>query len=86
MLDMRSGRISGAEAVLRWERPGREQPLPADFFQIVEETAPIEPIGEWAPRKPAGNSGVAERLMMRRACRWMSARQFRQRRFVETVR
>jgi diguanylate cyclase (GGDEF)-like protein len=46
MLDMRSGHVAGAEAVLRWERPGRER-LPAECVEIAEETGLIEPIGEW---------------------------------------
>ncbi|MEO8302665.1 MAG: EAL domain-containing protein [Betaproteobacteria bacterium] len=45
--DLRTGRIFGAEALLRWDRPGREQRLPAEFLQIAEETGLIEPIGKW---------------------------------------
>ncbi len=50
-LDLRTGRISGAEALLRWECPGREMRTPADFIQLADETGLIEPIGEWVLRE-----------------------------------
>jgi diguanylate cyclase (GGDEF)-like protein len=88
MLDMRSGRIAGAEAVLSWERPGREPRLPVDFFQIAEETGLIEPIGEWmleeACRQFRAWQGAG--IDVPRVAVDVSARQFRQRGFVELVR
>lgn len=46
-LNLRTGRIFGAEALLRWDRPGRELRMPVEFIQIAEETGLIEPIGKW---------------------------------------
>jgi len=88
MLDMRSGRVSGAEAVLRWERPGREQRLPVDFFQIAEETGLIEPIGEWmleeACRQFRAWQGAG--IDVPRVSVDVSTRQLRQSGFVEAAR
>src|SRR5439155_14886170 len=50
-LDLRTGHISGVEALLRWNCPGREQRLPAEFIQPAEETGFIEPFGEWVLRE-----------------------------------
>ncbi len=88
MLDMRSGRIAGAEAVLRWERPGREQRLPVDFPQIAEETGLIEPIGEWMLTEACRQfqAWQAAGIAVPRIAVDVSARQFRQRGFVERVR
>ena len=46
-LDIRSGRITGAEALLRWQRPARAVVLPAHFIPLAEETGLIVPIGGW---------------------------------------
>jgi EAL domain-containing protein (putative c-di-GMP-specific phosphodiesterase class I) len=46
-LDIRSGRVTGAEALLRWQRPARAAVLPAHFIPLAEETGLIVPIGGW---------------------------------------
>ncbi len=88
MLDMRSGRVAGAEALLRWERPGREQRLPVDFFQIAEETGLIAPIGEWMLEEACRQFQTwrAAGVDVPRVALDVSARQFRQQGFVERVR
>ena len=46
-VDIRTGRIFGAEALLRWHHPERGAISPADFVPLAEETGLIIPIGQW---------------------------------------
>ncbi|MFZ5594043.1 MAG: EAL domain-containing protein [Pseudomonadota bacterium] len=46
-LDLRSGTITGVEALLRWRHPQLGLTSPTDFVHILEETGLIEPVGEW---------------------------------------
>jgi EAL domain-containing protein (putative c-di-GMP-specific phosphodiesterase class I) len=46
-VEMRTGRIIGAEALLRWEHPQRGPISPAAFIPIAEASGLIAPIGEW---------------------------------------
>ena len=46
-----TNRISGVEALLRWEHPTRGAISPAIFIPIAEEAGLIGPLGEWALRK-----------------------------------
>jgi predicted signal transduction protein with EAL and GGDEF domain len=46
-VEVRTGRIIGAEALLRWEHPQRGYISPGSFIPIAEASGLIVPIGEW---------------------------------------
>lgn len=46
-VDIRTGRIFGAEALLRWTHPERGPISPADFIPLAEDTGLILSIGQW---------------------------------------
>lgn len=48
ILALTSGRIVGAEALLRWNDPDQGTIMPADFIPLAEETGFIEPLSRWA--------------------------------------
>jgi diguanylate cyclase (GGDEF)-like protein len=46
-IDLRSGQITGVEALLRWQHPDLGMVAPAQFITMAEETGLIVPIGKW---------------------------------------
>ncbi|MFZ3290439.1 MAG: EAL domain-containing protein [Telluria sp.] len=46
-VNVNTGRISGVEALLRWNRPGHGMVLPVEFVPVMEETGLIVRVGEW---------------------------------------
>jgi EAL domain-containing protein (putative c-di-GMP-specific phosphodiesterase class I) len=47
-ISLATGRIVGAEALIRWRHPERGLVLPDEFISLAEETSLVIPIGEWA--------------------------------------
>lgn len=50
-LDLESGTITGAEALLRWEHPEWGLVLPERFIHIAEECGLVIPLGRWVLRE-----------------------------------
>jgi diguanylate cyclase (GGDEF)-like protein len=46
-IDLREGRVAGAEALLRWRHPQRGEVPPAIFIPLAEDSSLICEIGEW---------------------------------------
>ena len=85
-VDVISGSLVGAEALIRWRHPEFGLVMPGKFICIAEERGLIIPIGSWvideAARQAAvwQNAGTPIRIAVN-----VSAVQFRQKDFVEQV-
>ncbi|MBY6185819.1 EAL domain-containing protein [Marinobacter hydrocarbonoclasticus] len=47
LIELSTGQVRGAEALLRWRHPQQGQLGPARFIEIAESSGAIEPIGRW---------------------------------------
>jgi diguanylate cyclase (GGDEF)-like protein len=54
LVDSRSRTLVGVEALLRWDRPGREPIAPAEFVPVAEESGLMVALGEWVLRRACG--------------------------------
>jgi diguanylate cyclase (GGDEF)-like protein len=50
-INLRTGMMSGMEALVRWNKPGVGIVYPCDFIHLMEETGLIIELGEWALRE-----------------------------------
>jgi len=91
VVDIASGKIVGAEALLRWQHPQRGLLYPRDFISLADETGLIVPIGDWVLKMacrqakgwPAGVNGHAQGQP--RVSVNLSARQFAQPKLIGMV-
>ena len=51
MIDLATGEIVGAEALLRWRHPTDGLRLPGEFIEAAEDTGLVVPLGEWVLRE-----------------------------------
>ena len=47
IVDLRSGRVTGTEALVRWQHPTRGMLAPGSFISLAEETGLLVAIGAW---------------------------------------
>ncbi|MHB1400014.1 MAG: putative bifunctional diguanylate cyclase/phosphodiesterase [Trichloromonadaceae bacterium] len=50
LIDLKTGRMFGVEALMRWQRPGYGLVSPGDFIPLAESSGLMLPMGEWALR------------------------------------
>jgi predicted signal transduction protein with EAL and GGDEF domain len=55
------GEVVGAEALVRWQHPGRGLLMPEDFVPLAEECGLIRPIGEWTLERACSQAGAWQR-------------------------
>ncbi|HEY6731251.1 MAG TPA: EAL domain-containing protein [Solirubrobacterales bacterium] len=51
VVNLRSGEITGLEALVRWRHPERGLLDPSEFVSIAEDSGLIEPIGRWVQER-----------------------------------
>ncbi|TMH02558.1 MAG: EAL domain-containing protein [Betaproteobacteria bacterium] len=83
-LDLKTGLISGAEALIRWNHPERGLLGPIHFIHLAEETGLIDRLGEWVLREACTQfrSWREQGILLPRIGVNVSARQFHQHDFV----
>ncbi len=55
IVDLKTGTVSGAEALIRWDDPVKGLINPSRFIAIAEETGLVTDIGEWILRQSCEN-------------------------------
>ncbi len=77
-LDLKSGRINGAEALLRWKHPDLGMVSPAQFIPLAEETGLIVAIGRWVLKTACAQNMAWQRQGLPAVCMAvnLSPRQF----------
>lgn len=86
-VNLRTGDITGAEALLRWQHPRRGLLLPDQFVRVAEDAGLIPAIGSWVLRQACieAKKWLGRRPSVSVAVN-VSALEFRNKSFVEDVR
>src|SRR6202022_278415 len=86
-VNLKSGEITGAEALIRWTHPIRGQVPPAQFIPVAEDCGLILPIGNWVLREACkqARTWVDAGLPLTTMAVNISAMEFRDENFLEGV-
>ena len=60
-IDLRSGRVAGFEALIRWTHPEHGPVSPADFIPLAEQTGMINELTQWVVECAVGQLADWER-------------------------
>ena len=85
-VDLASGQVIGAEALIRWRDPLRGEISPAEFIPVAEESGFIVAIGEWVLQQAVQQAAdwLSQGWRIQVAVN-VSALQFQQAQFVDSV-
>jgi diguanylate cyclase (GGDEF)-like protein len=86
-IDLRTGLVTGTEALVRWQRPDVGLVYPVNFIPLLEDNGLIVPLGAWVLRQACMQNRAWQKAGIRplRMAVNLSARQFHQQDIVETV-
>ena len=86
-INLRTGEITGAEALIRWTHPARGLVSPAQFIPVAEDCGLILPIGNWVLREACkqARAWVDAGLPLGTMAVNISAMEFRDENFLEGV-
>ncbi len=86
-VDLRTGRLFGVEALIRWKHPEQGMISPLRFIGLAEESGLIVPLGEWVVRTACAQAQAwrAAGLPPLTVSVNVSARQFEEKRLVERI-
>src|SRR6202049_505153 len=86
-VNLRTGEVTGAEALIRWTHPTRGPIPPAQFIPVAEDCGLILPIGKWVLREACrqARAWVDARLPPITMAVNISAMEFRHEHFLEGV-
>jgi diguanylate cyclase (GGDEF)-like protein/PAS domain S-box-containing protein len=62
VVDIKTERVNGVEALLRWDHPSRGELLPADFIAVAEESGLIDRVGQWVIDQALAHAAHWEQL------------------------
>ena len=87
-IDLETGAMTGAEALIRWVHPERGLMFPKDFVPIAEDCGLIVPIGQWVLREACrqARAWIDEGRRPLAVAVNVSAVEFRDPRFLDNVR
>ncbi|MBU0525520.1 MAG: EAL domain-containing protein [Gammaproteobacteria bacterium] len=86
-LDLGTGEVVGAEALIRWQKPGHGWVYPSDFIGVAEDSGLIVPLSKWVLAQACRQACAWQAAGLPRLCMSVnvSAIDFRQRGFVEGI-
>jgi diguanylate cyclase (GGDEF)-like protein/PAS domain S-box-containing protein len=87
-IDLETGVMTGAEALIRWDHPERGLMFPKDFVTIAEDCGLIVPIGQWVLREACrqAQAWIDDGRRPMAVAVNISGVEFRDPRFLESVR